>query len=163
MSNARLSAAGFDGRKLVGASASRMKSTNIPALRATSGATGAAPTDVPRPPARREVGQPGAVEQRVLRPRRIGEAPVLGVDLDRRLQVGAERLRPGHHRYPGEVVGQLHGRPQGIGRVRRRRGDGAPQRVQEARRVQVLQEPGLGAQHARSAFGDIAGRVVGVS
>jgi hypothetical protein len=44
VSNARLSAAGFDGRKLVGASASSTKSTNIAALRATSGATGAAPT-----------------------------------------------------------------------------------------------------------------------
>ena len=105
VSKARLSAAGLVGRKLVGASASSMRSMAITALRAASASSAAEPDDVAGEAGRGEVGQPYRVVDRVGRPRRIGEPAIPGVHRERRLRVATEPPR-GRGDRPGSAPGR---------------------------------------------------------
>lgn len=108
-------------------------------------------------PAHRQVSQPRAVERRVLTPRGVGEPPVPGVDLDRRLDVGAEPTRQCQARHRSQVPGQLQA---GLRHSQGAAHQAAPhlrERSAELRDVPVLEEAGLGCQDGGRLVADVVG------
>ena len=111
-------------------------------------------------PARRQVGQPHAVEQRVRAPRRVGEPAVLRVDRHGRLDLAAEPRGGGDHRDAGEVRPPLQGGAGRGGRVGQARLQRSGQGLTEAGGIEVLEQIGLRCQYPCSSLGDIARRLI---